>query len=494
MLPSTTAEPYRARIRLTLDSVLHARPRVDQRLLVLVAALACIPLAFLVYWPAVNAFFMSDDFLVLRAVRDRSTWDVIVRAFSFPEASPFNEATLSWRPLTDLYVYAMSPLGVHAQPYHVINIALHGVVGALGVLLVRRLTSASLTAAATGVLFVVAPTYDFTVGWTVEVSELTIAICILGAMLSYHSYLTSERAGGVPYVATCVFVAIGVLSKESVLLFAVLLPALGLWAQTSAVNRRSRSEVVRSLLLPLLALAIYAIVIQVHDANQNDPTRSLGTHVIRNAWHYLRWLVLPYQDGRYEAIRSFLAVSFLCLGFASIAARRWTIAFFFVWTFVAFLPYTEIKIIELRYTYLATLPFIAFLACGAVEVLQKLPSRWQPIIAAIGVCLVIAATALGAVRSRDIQRSLAQQASAYETTINATRNLCGPMQTGSYIYLVNPPFFDAYGLNAPAALNLYYDHAYVASVHELPSLAAFIKNKCVIQYDVATGTYTRVDM
>ncbi len=493
MLPSTTAGPYRARIRLTLDSVLQTIRPVEQRPLVYLAALACIPLAFLVYWPSVDAFFMSDDFLVLRAVRGRSTWDVIVRAFSFPEASPFNEATLSWRPLTDLYFYAVSPLGIHAQPYHVINIALHGVVGALGVLFVHRLTGASLTAVATGVVFVVAPTYDFTVGWSVEVSELTIAVCILGALLSYHAFLTSDRTGASLYAATCVFVAVGVLSKESVLLFAVLLPALTLWAQTSGVNRRSRSEVIRSLLLPLLVLAIYAVVIQVHDATQDDPTRSLGTHVIRNAWHYLRWLVLPYQDDRFGAARSVLAVSFLCLGFAAIAARRWTVAFFFVWTIAGFLPYTEIKIVELRYTYLATLPFVAFLACAGAEALEHLPRRCQPLIAATGVCLVIAATVVGAIRSRDIQRSFADQASAYEATINATRNLCGDLDAGSFVYLVDPPYFDAYDLNAPAALNLYYDHVHAAAVPELPPLAAFIEDKCVIQYDPATQTYTRVD-
>jgi len=490
MLPSTTAEPYRARIRLTLGSRLQALTRVDQRILVYAAAVACVPLAFIVYWPAVNAFFMSDDFLVLRAVRDRSTWDVIVRAFSFPEASQLNEATLSWRPLTDLYFYAMSPLGIHAQPYHVINIALHGVVAGLGMLLVRRLSGSDAAAVATGFIFVVAPTYDYTVGWVVEVSELTIAICILGALLSYHSYLTSRRHSWRDYVLTCLLVTIAVLSKESALLLTVLLPSLALWAIAEKLSVRTRQEIARSLALPLLALALYAAVNQIRDASQDDPTRSIDIHMIDNAWYYLRWLVLP--NGQLGVAHAVLAISFLCAGAAALLMRRSTLTLLFCWTVVAFLPYTSIKLIELRYTYLAALPFVAFLACGCVEVVRHAPRKWQPFASALGACLVVAATVAGAIRSRDIQQSFAGEAAAYETAIDATRNLCGDLQADAYIYLINPPFFDAYGLNAPAALNLYYERVHAVAVPELPPLAAFIEDKCVIQYDATTQSYTRV--
>ena len=60
--------------------ILLTVPRVDSRVLVYVAAFACIPLAFLVYWPRVSDFFVFDDYLNLATVRNHSFPGGMVRA------------------------------------------------------------------------------------------------------------------------------------------------------------------------------------------------------------------------------------------------------------------------------------------------------------------------------------------------------------------------------------------------------------------------------
>src|SRR3990172_4144497 len=94
-----------------------------------------------------------------------------VRAFDFTVPRPFDPAIPSWRPLIDIYFYAAKPLGLHSQPFHMVSFALHGMVVGLAVLLLFRLQRSALAAAATGLLFVVAPTYDFAVSWIGQTSE-----------------------------------------------------------------------------------------------------------------------------------------------------------------------------------------------------------------------------------------------------------------------------------------------------------------------------------
>ncbi len=494
MLPGTTAEPYRARIRLTLDSLLHALLRVDQRLLVYLAAFACIPLSFLVYWPRVNDFFVFDDYLNLATVRIHSFPAGMVRAFDFTVPKPLDPAIPSWRPLIDIYFYAAKPVGLHSQPFHLVNFLLHGLVGALAVVLLFRLQRSALVAGATGLLFVVAPTYDYAVSWIGQVSELLGYALIIGALIAYHDYLTATRQRRSLAAASlgCVFFAL--LTKESTVILAVLLPAL-VFTVPPDRQQRNGSEIGWSLAPTLLMLSTFVVAMEIANVLlQQTPDHYLGLHTARNWWRFLEWIVLPYRAGELMAMREALAALFVLCGVGSVALRHRVPAFLFVWTIVAIVPFAMFDHpIEFRYTYLPTLPFIAFVVVGLDTLVRRLPRT----VAVLGYALLGSALALALIvapmRTRDAQEGFAFQSRQYELMVDGVRNLCGPMSPDEFVYVVGSGIIDFFGNNVPTAVNLYYDHVHAAAVPELPPLAALIKDKCVIQYDVAARTYTRTE-
>lgn len=465
----------------------------DKRLLVYAAAAGCIPLAFIIYASRLNDFFAYDDFFFLRAVRDHGFFEVMRRAFIFPKAKPFDEVTLFWRPSIDLYFYAMRPFGIHAQPYHAVNVLVHGSVAALGVLFIWRLSRSGVAGAVAGLLFVVAPTYDFAVSWISEVSELLGAAFTLGALISYHAYLTTERPRSIFIGTTFFFTVAAFLTKESTVTLVVLFPALAI-AVPAADRRRTWGEVMWSLAPLVLLGATFGIAMEVHDRlSEGGRLHSFGLHMARNLWHYLKWMVYPYRPGHYLAAREAGAALFLATGVAAVILRQRALAFFFVWTIVALLPFVGFdEWIELRYTYLATLPFIAFVVCALVTAIERLPRFAVAPVKAVFAVAVLAVLIVTPMRTRDQQLWFAGEARGYETMIDGVRNLCGPLPPESHVYVLNPPYRDLYGLATPAEVNLYFDHVYGTPVTELPPLIDFVEHKCVIQYDAQTRAYARL--
>ncbi len=467
---------------------------VDRRLLVYVAAFACIPLSFIVYWPRVNDFFVFDDYFDLATVRNHSFPSGMVRAFEFTTPKPFDPAIPFWRPLIDVYFYAAKPVGLHSQPYHIVNFTLHGLVGALAVVLLFRLTRSILPAVAAGLLFVVAPTYDFAVSWIGQVSELLGYSFMLTALLAHHEYLTAERRRRSLAIATfgCAFFAL--LTKESTVILALLLPALT-FAVPPGGLRRTRSQIGWSLGPPVLMIGAFAIAMEVANHLLGlAGDHSVGVHIARNWWRFLEWIVLPYRRGELMATREALAALFVFAGLASVALRQRLLSFLFIWTVVAIVPYATFDHpIELRYAYLATLPFTAFVVVGLDVIVRRLPlAVTVPGYALLG-CALVLALIVTPLRTRDEQAGFAFQSRQYERMVNSVRNLCGVAPAGDRVYVVGSGIIDVYGLNVPAALNVYYDHVDGAAVPELPPLAAFIPNKCVIEYDWQAQRFFRTE-
>jgi hypothetical protein len=462
-----------------------------ERGVVAVAALSCIALSSLVYWPIIDDYFVWDDFFFLRAVRINNFWHMTQEAFTFPEPKPFDEVTLFWRPLIDFYFYAAKPLGLHPQPFHLTNLFLHGLVGALSVVFVYRLTRSPLAAAMTGPLFVVAPTYDIAVSWIAQVSELLGAVLILATLIVFHTYLTDTRSRLAYVVATIVLTVLALLAKESTVILAVLLPAL-VFAVGPADLRRTPSQIVRSLAIPLLLIAVFALVMQLRETFGPDSLHSPGLHMARNLWRYLKWIVLPYPaDLRH--LRETLAALFLAAGVLSIVTRQRALAFFFAWTIAALMPYVGFdEWTEWRYTYLATLPFTAFVVLGAVTLVDSVPKPARTLAYSGLATAAVVALVVAPVRTHDQQAYLTSQAAAYEAMINAVHSTCGEVPPDSHVFILDAPYLDLWGIHTPAALNLFYDHVNAAAVTDVPPLIGFVEQKCVLQYDATTGTYQRV--
>ncbi|MEX2159305.1 MAG: hypothetical protein WEB04_07885 [Dehalococcoidia bacterium] len=458
-----------------------------------VAMSACLVLSVAVYWPGVNGFFAFDDYFFLRAVRNHSFLGGMVRAFTFTRGEPFDEASPFWRPLIDIYFYAFKPFGLHAQPFHAVNIGLHGAVGALAVLLMWRLTKSSIVAAAIGLLFVVAPTYDFAVSWVAQVSELFGYALMLAALLCYTKYLTDRVHRPGYAAATFVLTFFALLTKESTMILAVLLPAV-LVAIPAADIHRTRRQLLSSLSAPITMIVAFGVAMELAELLVPQRLNSIGWHMPRNLWRYLEWLVLPYRPGDFLHAREVLAALFLLAGTFSVLQRQRVLGFLFVWTIAALAPFTGFdEWIELRYTYLAALPFVAFVVLGAATLARQAPRSMQMTAFAALAAAFLLALAVTPMRTRDQQSWFALQGQANEQMIDSVRSLCGPLPRDSFVYVVRPPYFDLYGQHTPAAINLYYDHVNAAVVEDVPALAAFITNKCVLQYDYSARRYVRLE-
>jgi hypothetical protein len=457
-----------------------------ERGVVIVAGLSCVALSFLVYWPIVHDYFVWDDFFFLRAVRNHSFPVVVQRAFTFPEAKPFDEVTLFWRPLTDFYFYGMRAFGLHPEPYHIVNLLLHGVVAVLGMLLVRRLTGSLAGGVATAFLFVVAPTYDIAVTWIAEVSEILGAAFIVGALLAYQEFLAGPTARGRAYVVTLVLTALALLTKESTVILMALLPALAVTVE----RRRSWREIGLSL-VPLIAIgAAFAAVMLAREYLEEGDTYELGSHMIRNVRDYLKWQVFPYNYGAHDGLRTVAVIAFVVIGVLAAVLRERILAFFAFWAVIALLPFSGFVFgIELRYEYLSTLPFIAFVVSSATRLLAILPHVVRRPAGAVLAVAVLVAVLTSSARTRDAQEVLTYEADGYENMVNAVQQLCGPMPAESHIFVVQAPYHDLFGLHTPAAINLFYDRVYAGSVPEVPGLIGFVKDKCVLQAGTTVDGY-----
>ena len=478
----------------TLGRIVHQlrQPGVST-VVVYAAALACVPLAFAVYWPTLGDYFLRDDFNVLRVARNRPFWEVIYRAFTYPEFEPFDEVTLAWRPLTDIYFLGARMFGLHPEPYHAVNILLHGLVGTLTIVFVWRLTASAASGVAAGLLFTVTPTYDFAVTWVSQVSEMFGALMILSALLVYLRYLRAGSPRALYVIATLIFTMLALLSKQSNVILVVLLPALAL-ALPAEQMRRSRPEIVRSLVPVAVMGVIFALAMLVRAYTGDDETYGPGTHMWSNLRDYLEWMVFPYPTETLDALRVAGSIAFVLLGAIAWLLRKRFIAFFAFWTLLALIPFTAFEShIELRYTYQATLPFVAFVVAGVVASVKVLPRQLRAPCAAALVLAVGVALVVTPFRTNDQQGFIAQEAAGYKQMVSSVQDLCGPLRPRAFVFVVFGPYGDLFGKDTQSALNLYYDQVNAARVSVLPlsPLIQLVEEKCVIQYDPALARYVR---
>lgn len=101
---------------------------------------------------------------------------------------------------------------------------------------------------------------------------------------------------------------------------------------------------------------------------------------------------------------------------------------------------------------------------------------------------ILALTVFLSTEARNHQDAITFQAQAYSEMFHQVPAVCGDLPPESHIFLLQSPVFDLFGVSSRIALNLRYEDVRVGLVRvQLPGLAAFIENKCVLQYQ--NGNY-----
>ncbi len=307
-------------------------------LLVLLAIAVYAPVAGhqLVHWDD-DKYILENPHVLSGLTGDGLTW-----AFT-----AFHEGT--WQPLTWLsYMADVTLFGPGPRGFHLVNLLLHALAGALLYLLIRG-WMAVWPAFFVAALFVVHPLNVEPVAWVASRKDLLAAIFWFAALLAYARH--RERPAPGTMAAVAAFFVLGLMSKPVVMTLPFVLVLLDLappWgspARPGALREK----------LPLFALSIASLVVTYLAQRQVGAVSSLdsvgpGQRVANAAvsvWAYLRDAVLPLRLAAFyprveigwgvalAAIAGLVAVTAMLIRLR----RRWPFLLFgWLWFGIVLLP------------------------------------------------------------------------------------------------------------------------------------------------------------
>lgn len=178
------------------------------------ALLGCLALAFAVYWPALRDGFYNDDALFL---------NISNRVLEEP-ARAFTERPLGYfRPVWLAYMAAQKAVfGLAPAGYHVVGVALHGLVGFLVWLLARRLLRDAVAAAAAAATFLCLYAHSEAVFWiAAHNSTLAAGLCVAAVLLHLRAV---ERGTPGAALLTALGVLVALWTKEPSIVLLAWLP------------------------------------------------------------------------------------------------------------------------------------------------------------------------------------------------------------------------------------------------------------------------------
>ncbi len=315
-------------------------------------------LSLLIYRPALELFFSTDDGLFLLRAEGLEDWGggtrrlVSVRLFF----------SACWR------FFGENPL-----PYHAIILALHGFAAWLLGRVGRRLGLTGQGALLASLLFVASPVGFTCLHWISGGQEVMLAVFGLLAALFWL------RGGWVGGVLALLFAAAAILSKEPA---ALLLPALALFSPLPDTRRRR-------VLLGGAALIMGAVLLTTSGAfthrPHGDPYESAyGLNLLWNSLTYSAWLVRPWDFfpdrlPQYQPeMWAWGLVLPLFLGGLALRRRDWAPGIWRASLFALLLMLPVLPLLRHSYLYYLYLPMapLLLLAAAGCERLPAPAKRW----------------------------------------------------------------------------------------------------------------------
>ena len=414
------------------------------------AAIVIVPavLGLLVYQSFLGLWFWTDDFLWLRTAAESDANVAVREAFAYPRgASPY------WRPLVDLYFFAMyNVFSLNATVYHVATLTIHVVAGMLLGLLALRLTKSGMIATLASGLFVISPTYSGMIPWATGV---TAAMSGLFSVILALVFLRWLEGGGLRWLIFAALALAGaLLSKED----AAALPAV-LVLMTLAIKQPRHLRDIGTaglLLLPLVVLWLaYAVPQFVAVVGAAEiPQFSLGWHAVPRLSIAMRWVSLPFplSYGAWVGASRWAALGvFTLIALGSALRRAWLLPTLYLATVVMLLPSSFLTGgFAPRWTYHASLPWALFIATVFVGGYRRLSSLNSTLGWSVGGVAVFALLTLLSARAIDSQAWVAPLSGEYQKIERTITGQCAGLAEGSNVYLLRLPIggssFDEYAV------------------------------------------------
>jgi hypothetical protein len=390
-----------------------------------IASAAIVVAAVALYAPAIDDYFVQDDFGVVSLFARRSLayiprwfvmpWTEDIWGYVPDELRPFPAAS---------YVIA-SWFGASApQPNHVMNIALHAINGLLVMGIAESAAGLNLVpASAAGVLFVLLPIQAESVAW---ITGRVDSLPTLFYFASFLLYVRSVRPGGVrlqadlpdfsrgrlqpAYLWSVILFFAALFSKQNTI---TMVPALMLF---DWIVRRRRIELTWEWLRPYLPYIVLTIgfltlrYVVFHEVARESLLSSRRVHeFLSDSSRHLVRLVFGGPGIRHWVLRDTL---FVTLGAVIVAAIGWRLSrsaardlwrpaiyFGVIWIVLGILPILMSGYYSPRHMYLASLGWALIVGIGLEIVWQAQPGRvLRPIgVAAVGALVLAYAVQLRAI-------------------------------------------------------------------------------------------------
>jgi hypothetical protein len=210
-------------------------------------------ISVIVYLPAVNNSFISDDFGIFP----------LLQTLKQNPSYIFDATSELFRVTSYVYFWACFALfGLKPELYYLAGIGLHALISILVYFLVRRVTGNTLAAWAAGLFFAAYERHQEAVMWISAANELILTLWCLLFLLLWDRAISRDGASRIYSAAAFIVFALALFSKEAAVVLAPM-AAVGLF-----LHRYSGREVVdRS--IPVFAMFAAFVALWLSQADRN---------------------------------------------------------------------------------------------------------------------------------------------------------------------------------------------------------------------------------
>ena len=252
-------------------------------------------LAFLVYLPSLAHKFVFDDVAIIVHNPTVRSWQFLPDYFTRDLWQNVQPATGYYRPLLLVWFRLnFAAFGVHPQPWHLMNIAVHALAAVLVLRLAWRLTQNRTLAIVAGLLFTLHPVHVETVSWLSDAVDSLVTAWFLGGVLCF---IKSRSGSQLWLVASLVCYGGAMLTKEpGATLPAVLFAYVVIFDDAVWPARLRHAAAAIAWYVPPAAIYLVARHHALHRFAVHAQSMSFGQLLLTLpgvVWSYARALVFP---------------------------------------------------------------------------------------------------------------------------------------------------------------------------------------------------------
>ena len=432
---------------------------------------------FLIYFPTLNDWFQSDDFIYLRFAERHDSPGYLLHAWNFHEnADPTVKTTDgfqgSFQPLYEVAIISEAKVfGLHALPYHAVSLALHLTNAALLWFVVMKVTKRQMVAHLATLIFVAHPTYVIAVSWISDQVALAAITCALFCVLSFTKSLEPGRNARFWYGISVASYLAAILFHPKVAVLPVALAAYYFFVYSTDL-RGLTSPRAWLRFAPYAAVAMFPLLVNLWVRDHSpflQGVNGIGPQIYRNYVRYLRMALIPDPWLHGARLGAVATGAWLCVGLWLLRDRRYrSVAVLgLAWLVAAIFPLTTLILGAYNRELYVAGPAVALtLALFSVSVLDRLPKQAATNVLAVAALAVLLVLVSG--RTIKNENAFARDARESRNFIEQLQERYPELPPGAAVYVVGTPvilqFFGDLYLNALG--QVYYDDITLSTVLE----------------------------